>query len=192
MTTLLSLPGQALRGALRAVRPGKSSLETARLGLDFTIAVHSDAFMTGRPMPARFTADGAGRMPPVAWSGLPDGTASVVLLVQDADPPLPRPLTHLIVYGIPPDVDSLAEGEIPRRLVGPGRHGYACGRNAAWRTGWLPPSPPPGHGAHRYAFQVFALDANPDFTRPPGRAALMRAIRPHILAQGRLIGRYER
>ena len=56
----------------------------------------------------------------------------------------------------------------------------------------LAPSPPPGHGPHRYAFQVFALGVRPVFAYPPGRSKLLSVIRPHLLAQGRLIGTYER
>ena len=70
--------------------------------------------------------------------------------------------------------------------------GVKTGRNSYLQAGWLPPDPPPGHGVHRYAFQVFALDARPGFPYPPGRALLMRTIRPHIIAQGRMIGTYER
>ena len=80
----------------------------------------------------------------------------------------------------------------PLRLRGQSPRGYACGRNALGRPGWTAPTPPPGHGPHRYAFQVFALDARPGFPYPPGRALLMRTIRPHIIAQGRMIGTYER
>ena len=47
-------------------------------------------------------------------------------------------------------------------------------------------------GAHRYAFQVFALDSRPEFGIPPGRTRLLRMIRPHLIAQGRIIGTYER
>ncbi|MDP9096084.1 MAG: YbhB/YbcL family Raf kinase inhibitor-like protein, partial [Pseudomonadota bacterium] len=57
-------------------------------------------------------------------------------------------------------------------------------------AGWTPPAPPPGHGPHRYAFQVFALDDRPLFRHPPHRGRLMRAIREHILAQGCIVGTY--
>ncbi len=39
---------------------------------------------------------------------------------------------------------------------------------------------------------MFALDARPSFPYPPGRSLLMRTIRPHLIAQGRMIGTYER
>ena len=183
---------QSIGRALRPIRPGLRALASARTAGPRSIEVSSAAFAEGGAMDVRFTADGPGLSPPLTWSDLPAGTESVVLLVQDADPPMLRPLTHLIVYGLRPDVTFLMEGEIPRRLFGYSGRGYRCGRNAGFVTGWLPPSPPPGHGPHRYAFQLYALDSTPRFPSPPGRAVLLRTILPNVLAQGRLIGTYER
>ena len=61
-----------------------------------------------------------------------------------------------------------------------------------WADRMAAPSPPPGHGPHRYAFQVFALDGQPQFRVTPGRGALMRALAGHVLAFGQVIGTYER
>jgi phosphatidylethanolamine-binding protein (PEBP) family uncharacterized protein len=57
---------------------------------------------------------------------------------------------------------------------------------------WLPPDPPAGRGAHRYVFQVFALDTVPRFESQPGRAELLDKIKGHVIAKGLLIGTYER
>ena len=189
-TSIMRTIGHALRG----VRPGPILLASSRLSgnLGFALTVTSPAFADGKPMPVRFTQDGANLCPPLQWEGLPPQTQSCVLLVEDADIPSFRPLVHLIVHSIPPGVTELAEGEIPLRLEGRSPRGYACGRNALGRPGWMAPTPPPGHGPHRYAFQVFALSARPTFPYPPGRSLLMRTIRPHLLAQGRTIGTYER
>lgn len=180
--------------ALRPVRPGPMMLATSRWSgfLGYALRVSSPAFADGGPLPVRFTNDGDARFPPLVWEGLPPQTVSVALLVEDADVPSFRPLVHCIVHGIPPRVTELAEGAVPHRLRGMSPEGWACGRNALARPGWLAPSPPPGHGPHRYAFQVFALGARPVFDHPPGRSRLLSAIRPHVLAQGRLIGTYER
>ena len=189
-TSILRAVGHALRG----VRPGPMLLATSRLSgsLGYALRVSSPAFADGQPMPVRFTQDGDSLCPPLQWEGLPLQTLSTVLLVEDADIPSIRPLVHLIVYSIPPDVTELDEGEIQLRLRGTSPRGYACGRNALGRPGWTAPTPLPGHGPHRYAFQVFALNAGPGFPYPPGRSLLMRTIRPHIIAQGRMIGTYER
>jgi Raf kinase inhibitor-like YbhB/YbcL family protein len=180
--------------ALRPFRPGVAMLTSSKFSgfLGYALKVSSTAFADGQPMPVRFTQDGASLSPPLRWEGLPPQTQSVVLLVEDADIPLPRPMVHLIVHSIPPEKTEFSEGEIPLRLSGMAPDGFACGRNALGRPGWTAPSPPPGHGPHRYAFQIFALNARPLFAYPPGRALLLRTIRPNLIAQGRLIGTYER
>lgn len=184
----------SLGEALRPVRPGMIMLSTSKFSgfLGSAIKVSSPAFADGQPMPVRFTQDGESLSPPLRWEGLPAQTQSAVLLVEDADIPWLRPLVHLIVHSIPPDKTEFAEGEIPLRVSGTAPGGWACGRNALGRPGWTAPTPPPGHGPHRYAFQIFALGAHPQFDYPPGRAMLLRTIRPHLIAQGRMIGTYER
>lgn len=180
--------------SLRPFRPGVALLSSSKYSgfLGYALKVSSPAFADGHPMPVRFTGDGNSLCPPLRWEGLPPQTESVVLLVEDADAPMPRPLVHLIVHSIPPEMTEFAEGQIPLRLTGSAPEGWACGRNALARPGWTAPNPPPGHGPHRYAFQVFALSARPRFAYPPGRAMLLRTIRPSLIAQGRLIGTYER
>jgi phosphatidylethanolamine-binding protein (PEBP) family uncharacterized protein len=70
--------------------------------------------------------------------------------------------------------------------------GFKVGRNSVARPGWMAPSPVPGHGPHRYAFQLFAADTVPNFSSPPGRGQLLRALKSHLLAGSRLIGVYQR
>ena len=178
--------------ALSPLRPGVDALTGEKLGrrVPATIAVTSPVFKESDAIPRLFTAQGDGRFPGVAWSGLPEGTRSVVLLVEDADIPFAVPVTHLIVHSIDPEVTEIATGAVKAFMPGSSHEGWACGRNFLGAVGWTPPAPPPGHGPHRYAFQVFALDAAPSFRHPPHRGRLMRTIRPHILARGRLVGTY--
>lgn len=180
--------------ALRKVRPGTGMLSGSKWSgfLGFGLRVSSPAFGEGEAIPIRCTADGEGLSPSLRWENAPAATQSLVLLVEDADVPLVRPLTHCIVHSIPASKTGFAEGEIPVRLRGFTAEGWGCGRNALGRPGWTPPNPPPGHGVHRYAFQMFALKTTPEYPYPPGRSLLLRTIRPYLLAQGRLIGTYER
>lgn len=180
---------------LRLLRAGIGRLAVNRpwlADLPHRIALASPAFAPGHAMPVRHTQDGAGLSPPLRWQGLPPGTASLLLLVEDADIPLPVPLVHALAYDIDPAQQGLAEGALPIRLRGRAPEGFAMGRNGYARTGWIPPSPPPGHGPHHYAFQVFALAARPRFAWPPGRQFALRAARPHMLGCGTLFGVYER
>ncbi|HLF16311.1 MAG TPA: YbhB/YbcL family Raf kinase inhibitor-like protein, partial [Candidatus Thermoplasmatota archaeon] len=65
------------------------------------------------------------------------------------------------------------------------------GGTSAKSVGWHGPCPPPGK-VHRYFFRVYALDTK--LGLPPGaeRAALDRALRGHVLAQGELMGTFRR
>ncbi len=77
-----------------------------------TIAVTSPAFRRDEPIPSRHTADGAGLSPPIAWQGLPAGTAAAVLVVEDADSPTPEPLVHAMVLDLPGRDGAMAVGAL--------------------------------------------------------------------------------
>lgn len=181
--------GQALSG----VRAGLDQIAFNTLGLRQGLAVievGSLAFVDHAPIPARYTADGERLSPPLHWAKVPPGTAALALLVEDADSPTPHPLVHAIVVGLAPADGALAEGAV----TSPAPEGseFQVGRNSMLQSAWLPPDPPPGHGVHRYAFQVFALAEEPAFSETPGRDELMAALRRHAVASGLLIGTYER
>lgn len=175
---------------LRRVRPGvdrfvcRSGVVRSALPV---IEVTSPAFGDHEPIPVRYTADGEGVSPPLAWGDVPEATRSIALLVEDADSPTPSPLVHAIAWHIDRTLRQLADG-----ALSPGDHHPSLGINSLLRQGWLPPDPPPGHGSHRYGFQVFALDHDPELGVTPGRSTLIRALRGHALAYGLLIGTYER
>jgi Raf kinase inhibitor-like YbhB/YbcL family protein len=154
------------------------------------LQVRSLAFADHAPIPAQYTADGAGVSPPLDWSGVPPEAVSLLLMVEDADAPTPHPLVHAIVVDLPPEDGALPEAAL--KSSGNEGLGYHTGRNSYLQAAWLPPDPPPGHGVHRYAFQLFALNADPGFGATPGRDAVMEALRNHACASGCLIGTYLR
>lgn len=175
--------------ALRRVRPGMNRIAAnqEKLGDSVTaLVLESSAFPRDAALPVRFTADGEGVSPPLNWSVLPDRTVSLALLVEDADSPTPMPLVHAIVANLVPG-SHLIEGAIVEKDGGP-----IVGKNSFLKAGWLPPDPPRGHGPHRYAFQLFALDKMLDLAPRPGRRQLLDAIRGHILARDVLIATYSR
>jgi Raf kinase inhibitor-like YbhB/YbcL family protein len=182
----------ALGHALADVRAGldKTLFQAVdlrqRLG---AITVGSLAFADHAPLPVRCTADGEGLSPPLHWSGVPAMATQVVVVVEDADSPTPHPLVHAIAVGLPADEGgALAEGAMGGKDAEPT---VSMGRNSYLRNGWLPPDPPPGHGAHRYVFQVFALGPGAPLDAP-GRDALRDALEERAIASGCLIGTYER
>ncbi len=189
---MLQVLPAGLGRALSGMRPGINALLFAGVNVPASIEVTSPAFVGGGAIPAIHTADGPGLSPPLAWTGVPAGAGALVIVVEDADSPTPKPLVHAIVTGLPAAGGSLAAGDLP----GPGRPGLpglGMGRNSYLGASWLPPDPPPGHGPHRYAFQIFALAGRtPPLSGKPGRGALRKVLGPGVLGKGCLIGTYER
>ena len=190
---LENLPA-AIGRVLRAARPGLTELvfnDDELADTADTIAIASPAFAEGGALPVRFTADGEGLSPPLRWSDIPAEAVELALLIEDADSPTPSPLVHAIVWRLPPGDGGLDEGAMPQSvdaITTP-----AMGVNSFLRIGYLPPDPPPGHGLHRYAFELFALRAPLTIdTDAPGRAELVATLRAYAIAKGMLIGTYER
>ena len=50
----------------------------------------------GKDIPTVYTADGKGISPPLNWSGIPDGTKELILVVDDLDAPK-APYTHWVL-----------------------------------------------------------------------------------------------
>jgi hypothetical protein len=151
----------------------------------------SPGFGHGDLIPRRYTSDGVNRSPPLAWTGLPPGTRSLVLVVEDPDAPDPaspqRIFTHWLIYNLPPQTDQLGSAEGHQALP----RGARLGRNDFGVLDYCGPAPPIGR--HRYFFRLFALDrVLPPTVGEPDRAALMRAIQPHIIEETELMGVYER
>ena len=179
--------------ALRDQRAGLAQLAFNRLPLrggQGAIAVTSLAFVDHGPLPRLYTVDGDGVSPPLAWTNVPATATSVVLIVEDADSPTPRPLVHAIAVALPAGDGSLQQGALDDDADAPDE--ARLGRNSYLQHGWLPPDPPPGHGPHRYAFQVFALAGDAALPETPGRDALMEALERDAIASGMIIGTYER
>jgi Raf kinase inhibitor-like YbhB/YbcL family protein len=141
----------------------------------------SSAFEREAAIAQRYTCEGDDVSPPLAWSGLPGGTRSLALIVDDPDAP-GGSFTHWIAWGIDPAPGGLREGE----------GAPIEGRNDFGQTGYRGPCPPPGHGPHRYVFRLHALDRELDLEPGAGKAALEQAIAGRALGTAELIGTYER
>jgi len=175
---------------LARVRSGFDRVVALRAGIAMgpaSIIVTSSAFDDGGAIPAKYTADGPGVSPPLAWSGIPETARAIAIVIEDADSPSPMPIVHGIAVRIPPRDGELEEGAL-REMSPP----VIVGRNSFFAASWLPPDPPPGHGDHRYVFQVFASDRDFELGPHPGRTALVDALAGHTVARGVLVGTYRR
>lgn len=156
------------------------------------LTLTSNAVQHGGEISRTYTCDGEDRSPPIAWSGVPAGTQSLVLVVDNPDAPDParprRTWVHWLVYNIPPDVVRIEEG------AGGGNghlpQGAKEGVNDWHRSGYSGPCP--AIGRHRYVHKLYALDtALPDLHLPT-KAKLEQLMRGHILAETHMTGTYQR
>ncbi len=153
-----------------------------------TLRLTSTAFAEGGEIPRRFTCEGEDISPDLAWSGLPEGSLTLVLIVDDPDAPdplAPRMVwDHWLVYNIPPDAPGLRAGAATADLP----PGSLQGRNSWGRSGYGGPCPPVGR--HRYFHSVYALDCVLPDLETPDKNRLLVAMEGHILAHCALVGTY--
>lgn len=154
------------------------------------LALTSSAFAPDGEIPARCTCDGEDRSPPLGISGVPEATRSLVLIMDDPDAPdpdAPRMVyVHWIVYDLPPDTRTLAEGVGTRA----GAHGGRDGLNDWDRTGYGGPCPPIGR--HRYFHKLYALDTTLGDLGAVRKDALLAAMQGHVIASAELVGTYRK
>lgn len=157
-----------------------------------SIILQSSAFQQAHPISRKFTGDGDDISPPLSWSGIPSSTQELALVVDDPGAPAPEPCVHWILYKIPPATTSLPE-HVLRSLHVAAPVGALQGKNS-WPKGigYRGPAPPQGHGVHHYHFKLFALDAPVDRAAGIDKPTLLAAMQGHVIAQGELIGTYQR
>jgi Raf kinase inhibitor-like YbhB/YbcL family protein len=147
------------------------------------IRLTSPAFAPNAPIPARFTCDGDGVSPPLEWSGVPEGTRSLALLMEDPDAP-DGTFVHWALYGIAPATTGLRQGAVPADA--------REGENSFGDEGYGGPCPPEGDEAHRYVFTIYALQSNPDLDPGASPAQVRTAVADNAIARGRLTARFGR
>jgi len=152
-----------------------------------SIQITSSAFTDGAGIPSKYTCDGEDIPPQLAWTGIPDGTNNIALVVDDPDAPRGT-WVHWVLYEIPPDMQQLPEGisvpELATLRVNSGKNDFGD-------LGYGGPCPPRGK-AHRYFFKLYALDTDLALGTGADKEDLLLAMDGHILAGGQLMGKYQR
>lgn len=154
--------------------------------------ISSTIFTNGKHIPQMYTGYGSDMSPPLEWSDVPKGVRSFALICDDRDAHDPRvssePFNHWLIYNMSPNTTYLPQGlphqeamEIPVL----GMQGY----NSFKKVGYSGPKPPP-NGEHRYEFTLYALDDVLAIGPGCDRRALLKSIRPHIIATAKLMGTY--
>lgn len=157
-----------------------------RGGGKMAFPVTSTAFEQGGMIPRQYTCDGRNVSPPLAWTGVPDGSKSLALICDDPDAPMGT-WVHWVLFNLPSQSKALAENIPPQKILESGaKHGV----NDFRRLGYGGPCPP--RGTHRYYFRLYALDKELDLHAGITKAELIKAMAGHILAEGQLMGKYKR
>jgi Raf kinase inhibitor-like YbhB/YbcL family protein len=150
----------------------------------FTITV--DSIAAGSVLPEVYTCNGASESPEVAWDGIPSGTKSLVLILDDPDAPNGR-FTHWIVYNIPPVPGKLEQAQPNAKVLA---NGAQNGDTSAGSRGYYPPCPPIGT-THRYVFRLYAVDM--DITQPTAdRDSIDWALTGHTIAETKFSTTFKR
>lgn len=158
---------------------GAASMNRATVS---TLTLTSDAFENGQPIPQVFSCDGANHLPALHWSDPPAGTKSFALVIDDPDAP-GGTFHHWGVYQIPASARGIAAGQHIGTEV----------NNDGGKPGYTGPCPPRGNGVHHYHFKLFALGVEKLGLKADAKVAdVETAASAHAIAQGELIGTYER
>jgi Raf kinase inhibitor-like YbhB/YbcL family protein len=191
-TMTRSPSGRARSGLLAATALVPVALLIAGCGVraggdPLPLEITSPAFGAHGEIPRRYTCEGDDVSPPLAWKGVPPGTRSLVLIVDDPDAPDPkapqRTWVHWVLFDLPPGSDGLAEGASRDGLP----EGTGVGTNDWQRRDYGGPCPPIGR--HRYFHKLYALDAKLGLSAPD-KAGVERAMEGHVLARAELVGTY--
>ncbi len=151
------------------------------------VSISSEAFKDGGTIPGEYTCDGRNVSPSLSWPGLPEGTKSIALIMDDPDAP-GRTFVHWVIYNIPGSTQKLAKGIPKKEKLA---DGSLQGMTDFGRAGYGGPCPPPGK-PHRYFFKIYAIDIMLGLPSGASKGDVEAAMKGHILAKGELIGKYAR
>jgi Raf kinase inhibitor-like YbhB/YbcL family protein len=177
-----------LSGIIVCLGYGQESKEVLQPGeAPMSIEMTSAAFQQGMTIPKEYTGDGKDQSPPLRWSEPPSGTKSIALICDDPDAPN-KTWVHWVLFNLPAQTRELEQG-VPATETLPS--GAKQGKNDFGKIGYGGPAPPKGK-PHRYFFKLYALGAAVDLASGATKAQLEAAMKGQILAEGQLMGTYQR
>lgn len=170
----------------------RPNMTAAKLGAPpASMKVTSKAFAADGVIPESHSGYSKSVSPDLQWSGAPPTTSSFALVMEDPDARAmaPEPFVHWVAYNIPALTMTLPEG-VP--TVADIKGGGMQGVNGTKANGYFGPRPPAGDPPHHYHFQVFALDVELPLKPGASKAALIAAMKGHLVGWGELVGTYKR
>lgn len=142
--------------------------------------ISSPAFKDGGNIPVKYTCEGDNINPEIDIERIPDGTQSLVLIVEDPDAPKGT-WTHWILYNIPANTNVISED------TSPGKQGISTSKQKSY----VGPCPP-GKENHRYYFRLYALDTKIEQRDGITREQIDREIVEHVIDTAEIMGHYSR
>ena len=143
--------------------------------------ISSPAFAHLGMIPPRFTCDGENISPSLVIRDVPQGTQSLVLIVDDPDAAMGS-WVHWLVWNIDPSINTIDEASLPEGAV-QGLNGFGDPKYG----GPCPPS-----GTHRYFFKLYALDIKLPYESSVIRDVIIKAMQNHVLDRAEMACRYHR
>ncbi len=144
----------------------------------------SPAFDDGTAIPRQYGYRKRNVNPPLVIEGVPEGTGSLALVVDDPDAmgPAGKVWDHWVVWNVSPDVGEIPDGWNAART------GAEEGTNDYGSRGYGGPNPP--NREHTYRFRLFALDSTLDLPPSTDVDGLVSAATGHVVEETTLTGTY--
>lgn len=146
------------------------------------LKIKSPAFSDGDYIPYKHTCQGENVNPPIEFSGIPEKTSTLALIMEDFNEAGER-ADHWILWNIPWQV-------LPNKTIPINTAPGVEGKNSFGLTRYSGPCP--SSGTREYVFKVFALDTSLNLSKGADKQTLLKAMKGHILNTAELTGRYKR
>ena len=144
--------------------------------------LESNAFENGRKIPRKFGYKNENHSPPLNFSGVPDNTKSLVLIMDDPDAmgAVGKIWVHWVVWNIDPSNTKINENSVPE--------GATEGKTDFNEIGYGGPAPPDKE--HTYIFKLYALNEKLNLNEGSTKSQVEDAIKSHVIAETKLEGKY--
>ena len=164
--------------------------------MEGTLELTSSAFKHRGVIPAKYTCDDKRELsPPLTVSGVPEGTKSLVLIMDDPD--IPQVVKeargidvfdHWVLYNIPAPPAGGKKEILEGTSIG------TAGLNSVGMLGYVGPCPPPQFEPreHRYVFTLYALDSLLSLGTGATKKEVLDALASVRIEEAELVGRYSR
>ena len=142
----------------------------------------SSAFKNGESIPRKYGYKNENYSPPLTISKVPEGTRSLVLIMDDPDAmgAVGKVWVHWVLWNIPSNTQEIRENSIPQNSIE--------GKTDFDEIGYGGPAPPDKE--HLYIFKLYALNTELNLEKNSTKDDVEKSMNKHILTQAKLEGKY--